>query len=419
MSTYSIVSAIKQICNEKGIAYESVLETISAALAAAYRKDFGQKNQNIRVDFDPETGNMKAFDVKTVVLDELAAKFASEASVDKEILPEDEVFPFPVSEQEDMEEPRFNPKTDMSLSDARFIKPDAQEGDEIRIELVIPGDFGRMAAQTAKQVITQRFREAERETIFQQYKEKEHTVVMGAVQRIENYAIMVDLGRAIGLMPREYQVSRERYSIGQRLRFYIESVGIGSKGPEIIVSRTAKEIVKELFHTEIPEVANGAIEIKSIARDAGFRSKVAVYTEQENIDPIGSCVGQRGTRVQTIIAELSGEKIDIIEYSEDASEFIRNALLPSKVSDIHLNVEGKTALVRVDSDQLSLAIGRDGQNVRLAAKLTGWKISIVESEREPVVKDEGEEKEETVNPAKESPKGEETSGEEGIIQDPQ
>ncbi|HLD81826.1 MAG TPA: transcription termination factor NusA [Patescibacteria group bacterium] len=399
----SIVAAIKQICNEKGISYESVIETLNAALAAAFRKDFGQKNQNIKVEFDPETGLSRAFDVKTVVSDELAeitmreieqARLAAEQakaaagtegeSTEEVPMPEEETKRefFSGSQETDEEgedEKRFNPKTDITLSDAKDIKPDAQLDDEIKIELEIPGEFGRMAAQTAKQVITQRLREAERETIFHDFKDAEHTVITGVVQRVEGNNVLIDLGRTTAIMLPDGQIPRERYKTGDRVRLYVSDVRMSSKGPEIIVSRTSPEIVRELFVTEIPEVANGSIEIKAIAREAGSRSKVAVFTEQENIEPIGSCVGQRGTRVQTIISELSGEKLDIIEYSDDTAKFVSNALLPAKVSDIEIRLEEKIASVRVEPDQLSLAIGKGGQNVRLAAKLTGWKINIAET----------------------------------------
>ncbi len=403
MQTSSIVSAIKQICNEKGIAYEAVIDTLNAALAAAYRKDFGHKNQNIRVDFDPESGIIKAFDVKTVVSDELvlqavqeaearAAEIASRVAAEgknpnaaferyDDIREEDQNDELADGEER---EKRYNPKTDIGLTDAKFLKEDAQLDDEIKIELPLPGDFGRMAAQTAKQVITQRLREAERQTIFHVYKEKEHTVLTGVVQRVEGSVVLVDLGRAVGILPRDYQVPRERFQTGDRVRVYVVSVNSGSRGAEILLSRVDPEIVRELFSMEIPEVANASIEIKAIAREAGSRSKVAVYTEKENIDPIGSCVGQRGTRVQTIIAELSGEKIDIIEYSDDSKKFVANALLPAKVQGIEIDQQNRIAMITVMPDQLSLAIGRDGQNVRLAAQLTSWKINIQEEKMNTV-----------------------------------
>lgn len=420
-SSSSITSVIRQICNEKGIAYEAVLEAINAALASAYKKDFGEKNQNIQVEFDPETSMTKAFDVKTVVPDELALfsykteeglegegegereggerqeeggkkeeeKTSASSPKEEKTAPSEIEIP-PVLEGEESETPstdvlstekkkRFNPKTDITLSDAQDIEPDAKVGDEIRIALELHNEFGRMAAQTAKQVITQRLREAERETIYNEYKAKEHTVITGTVQRmLGGGKVLVDLGRATAILPGEEQIERERYHTGTRLKFYIVSVALSVKGPEILLSRTAPEIVQDVFVTEIPEMTNGSVEIKVIAREAGSRSKVAVFTERENIDPIGSCVGQRGARIQTIIAELQGEKIDIIEYNDAPTVFIKNALLPAKILDITINEEEHSARVTVDPDQLSLAIGRGGQNVRLAAKLTGWKITIVE-----------------------------------------
>jgi len=236
-----------------------------------------------------------------------------------------------------------------------------------------------MAAQTAKQVIIQKFREMERDMIFGEFKSKENEVVSGIVQRREGRFVFIDLGKAIGLLPAEEQIYNENYNIGNRLKIFIKEVREGHKGPEIILSRRSEEILRKVFYLEIPEIANGTVEIKSVAREAGSRSKVAIYTESENVDPVGSCVGQRGSRIQTIIAELGGEKIDIIEYNEDPAKFIANALAPAKVLSIDLDEEEHKAIVKVSPDKLSLAIGKNGQNVRLAARLTGWKIDIVEA----------------------------------------
>jgi N utilization substance protein A len=352
----TILQIIQQICEEKGISMESVLEGIEAALAVAYRKDFGTKNQNIKVKFDPETGKIEVFDVKTVVPDEMLEK--------KE------------------EGEKFNPKLHIILSEALKIKPKAKVGEEIRQELKIPTAFGRVAAQTAKQVITQKLREAERKVLYEEFKAKENEIVNGIIQRTEGNVVLVDLGRLTAVMPREEQIEKEKYNPGQRLRVYITSVEMTTKGPSVIVSRVHPGIVKKLFISEIPEIAAGTVEIKSIAREAGSRSKVAVYTTQENIDPIGSCIGQRGTRIQTIIAELGGEKVDVVEWSEDPEKFITNALSPAKILRLELNEKEKSALVYVSPDQLSLAIGKEGQNVRLSAKLTGWKINIQEEKEE-------------------------------------
>lgn len=362
-------SAIQQICDEKNLSVESVIGTIEAALAAAYNKDFGEKNQNIRATFDLVSGGMRVFDVKTVVEDmdleelekqrlELDAKREAGEEVDETLIK------------------RFNPKKEIMLTEAKQLKPDAEIGEEIKQELIVPGDFGRMAAQTAKQVIIQRLREAERQTIFEDFKGKEGTIVDGTVQRFEGRLAFIDLGKTLAIMPQEEQIARERYNPGQRLKFFVVSVNLTARGPEIILSRAHEELLRQLFAFEVPEISNGTVEIKSVAREAGNRSKIVVSSNQENIDPIGSCVGQRGSRVQTIINELGGEKIDIIEWNEDASRFISNALSPAKVTGIEIDEVERIAHVQVKEDQLSLAIGKGGQNVRLAAKLTGWKIDI-------------------------------------------
>ena len=264
----------------------------------------------------------------------------------------------------------------------------------------MPDDYGRMAAQTAKQVIIQRLREAEREMIFNDFKDKEHEVVSGVIQRREGRIILVDLGKSVGVIPPDEQIVGEKYNAGDRVKVYVKEVSLKPRGPEIILSRTSEEILKKIFYLEIPEISNGLIELKSVAREAGSRSKVAVWTDSENVDPIGSCVGQRGSRIQTIISELGGEKVDIIEYDEDLSRYISNALSPAKIGKIDMNEETKKATVTVPNDQLSLAIGKSGQNARLAAKLTGWKIDIVEdksaseAEVEKSSKDDDEKNEE-------------------------
>ncbi len=383
-----ITNAIKQICDEKGLSYEAVIATIESALAAAYRKDYGEKNQNIKVEYNPETNESKVFDVKIVVEDvpeeELAAleevepvevkpkgkKNQKEEVVEKvEAVPTEEAF---IEE----EKHRFNPKTEIQISDAKNINKKYKVGDEIKTELETHDEYGRMAAQTAKQVIIQRLREAERDMVFGEFKDKEHEVITGFVQRREGRVVLVDLGKATGVVPAEEQIRGERYNSGERLKFYVKEVKITPRGPEIVLSRTSEEILKKVFYLEIPEISNGLVEIKGVAREAGNRSKVAVLAQNENIDPIGSCVGQRGSRIQTIIRELGGEKIDIIEYNEDQEIFIANALAPAKVEDVKLVQEDHQAFITVKDDQLSLAIGKDGQNVRLAAHLTGWKIDI-------------------------------------------
>jgi transcription termination/antitermination protein NusA len=386
-------NAIKQVCEEKGLSYEAVITTIESALAAAYRKDFGQKNQNIQISFDPETAKSKIYDVKTVVED-----MPEEVLVENEEGEEDGAIKTEFKEEkadvkDGVAEPeeevrRFNPKTEIQISDARIIKKTAKVDDVIKTKLETPEGYGRMAAQTAKQVIIQRLREAEREMVFSDFKEKEHEVVSGVVQRREGRMVLVDLGKAIGVLPYDEMIPGETYKPGERIKVYVKEVGLRAKGPEIVLSRTSEEIIKKVFYLEIPEISNGLIEIKAVAREAGYRSKVAVATDSENVDPIGSCVGQRGARIQTIIHELGGEKVDIINYSDDPRKFIANALSPAKVSGITTNEAERKATVKVAEDQLSLAIGKGGQNARLAAKLTGWKIDIVQDNKEAEVKKE-------------------------------
>lgn len=370
---------MRYICDEKGLSLEVVIATVEAALAAAYRKDFGQPNQNIQVKFDAETGFYKVYDVKNVVRDfseEELEQQREELKVAREEAQKARDEGKEAVEPEENGKLYFNPKLHIMMKDAKEIDPDAVEGQELRQVLEVPADFGRMAAQTAKQVITQKLREAERTTIFDEYKGKEGSMVIGVVQRREGRNVLVDLGRTAGIMPPEEQIRTERYNPGNRVKVYIARVEMGPKGPQIVVSRSHSDIVRQLFTTEIPEIAAGTIEIVAIAREAGSRVKVAVKALDENIDPIGSCVGQRGTRVQTIISELGGEKVDIIEYKEDSKAFIANALSPAKIQSIDLDEAGKIAKVNVAEDQLSLAIGRAGQNVRLASRLTGWTINI-------------------------------------------
>jgi len=370
-----LINAIKQICEEKGLSYETVVETIESALAAAYRKDFGDKSQNIKVEFDPANMKSKVFDVKMVVedipLEELEEmKKGKKEKIESEVIESEE------------EKKKFNPKTEIQLSDAKLIKKTAKVGEEIKMKLDVPDSYGRMAAQTAKQVIIQRLREAERDMVFSEFKDKEKEVITGVVQRREGKIVLIDLGKSVGVLPPEEQIFNERYRPGDRLKVFVREVNLTSKGPEIILSRTADEILKKVFYLEIPEISNGLVELKSVAREAGSRSKVAVAAVSDNIDPIGSCVGQRGARIQTIINELGGEKIDIIEHSDEPEKYITNALSPAKILNIKLNEKENRAVVLVAPEQLSLAIGKGGQNVRLAARLTGWKIDITEKKKD-------------------------------------
>jgi len=383
-------NAIKQICEEKGLSYDAVITTIESALAAAYRKDFGEKNQNIKVIFDPESAKSKIYDSKIVVEDmpeEVEVADGDEEKVEekKEFIKMDNRLKT-AEGTEEIEERKFNPKTEIQLTDAKLIKKSVKIGDEIKMKLEEPDEYGRMAAQTAKQVIIQKLREAERDMVFNEFKTKEKEVIAGVIQRREGRIVLIDLGKAIGVLPQDEQVPGERYNPGDRIKVYVKEVNITPKGPEIVLSRISDEILRKVFYLEIPEISNGLVELKSIAREPGSRSKVAVWTDSENVDPIGSCVGQRGARIQTIISELGGEKVDIIEYSDEPIKFISNALSPAKIVDIRVNSDEKKAVVTVSGDQLSLAIGKGGQNVRLAARLTGWKIDIMEKKSETVVK---------------------------------
>jgi len=401
-----ISNAIKQICEEKKLEFEAVVATIELALAAAYRKDFGERNQNIKVKFNPESGHSKIFDVKTIVEnlppEELAileermrlAEERAKSPRPKQFEPRVERVEEPAEELLDENgevKKRFNPKTEIQLKDALLIRKDAKVGEEIVIELEEPADYGRMAAQTAKQVIIQKLREVERDMVFNEFKDKEHEVITGIVQRQEGRLVFVDLGKAMGILPYEEQIPGENYAPNARLKIYVKEVRSGQKGAEVILSRRSEEILRKIFYLEIPEISNGLVKIESVAREAGSRSKVAISTDSENIDPVGSCVGQRGARIQTIINELGGEKVDIIQYDEDPAKYIANALSPAKVVSMEIDPNFKKAVVKVDPDKLSLAIGKSGQNVRLAAKLTGWKIDIISSVgAEPVAESDGE-----------------------------
>lgn len=395
-------AAIKQICEEKGIPFEAVIESIEAALAVAYRKEVGKKGKDIRVEFNPNDGSMRIYEVYTVVEDDLYQEYLKEKA-EREAAGEDveaseqaadakreamDHRPGEISEEE--AKPRFNPKTDIALTEALQEDDDIEVGDEIRDELEVPDEFGRMAAQTAKQVIIQKLREAERETLYNLYKDRSGEIINATIQRVEGRMVFVDLGQAIAIMPPSEQVSSEVYKPAQRIKVLLLSIEKTNKGPEIVASRSNPRLVAALFSAEVPEIAAGSVEIKGVAREAGSRTKIAVAATDPSIDPIGSCVGQRGTRVQTVINELGGEKIDIIQYDEDVVKFIVNSLSPAKINSVQLK-EGdatKVAVAEVKEDQFSLAIGRSGQNVRLASRLTGWSIDIVKMENPEAVTDE-------------------------------
>jgi N utilization substance protein A len=381
-----ISKSIQFICDEKGLDYNVVLEAVEAALGAAYRKDFGSRLGNYRVEFDVETGDMKVWDVKNVIEDvEESVLEAAQEEMQKrreKALEEGRE----LTEEEVADLPRFNPKTEIMLSQAKEYKKTVKVGETLEMAQEVPGDFGRMAAQTAKQVIIQKLREAERQTVFDDFKNQEGKIVQGTVQRRDRTGmVIVDLGKITGILSVNEQIAREQYRPGARMRFYVIAVALGMRGPEIVLSRAHKNMVSVIFEQEIPEIATGDVVIRTIARDPGNRSKVAVSTDDQSIDPIGSCIGQRGSRINTIIQELGGEKIDIIEYKENQNEFIKMALSPAKISRVELDEKEKKATAYVVPDQFSLAIGRGGQNVRLAAELTGWGINVVEEGNEEKV----------------------------------
>ncbi|MES2023376.1 MAG: transcription termination factor NusA [Patescibacteria group bacterium] len=380
-------SALEQLEQERKIPKEKILDAIEQAMAAAYKKDYGKKGQIIRAKFDMETGKTDFFQIKIVVDDTIVRMDEkNEDEKDYEVKDEDE-------------RPYFNDEHHILLEDAKKIKKGAELNDEIIFALEAKEDYGRIAAQTAKQVIIQRIREAERTSIIDEYGIKEGEIISGVVQKIERGNAYIDFSRATGILPAEEQIPGEYLQRGQRIRVYLYSVEDTPRGINLRLSRTHPKFLEKLFAIEAPEIASGVVEIKSIAREAGARSKITVHSNDEHIDPVGSCVGQRGARVNTVTAELGGEKIDIIPWSADPKEFITNSLSPAKVLSIDVDEKEHKAVVEVADDQLSLAIGKGGQNVRLAAKLTGWRIDI-KGDGKTVAKTDGD-KVETEEVAKE------------------
>jgi N utilization substance protein A len=331
--------AINQVCHERQLPLDIVLEAVEIALVSAYKRNFSG-NHSITAQIDSKSGEPLIF-VEMAVVDEVT-----------------------------------DPKNEISVEEAQRLNPRAEVGGLVSVENT-PANFGRIAAQTAKQVILQRIREAERDALYSAYADREGEIVNGTVHKIDPHQVTLSLGKVEAFLPRSEQIPTERYNEGQRLRAYVSAVNKTSRGPQIIVSRTHRNMLRRLLEVEVPEIYNGTVEIKSIAREAGFRSKVAVAALQEGVDPVGSCVGMRGTRIQSIVNELSGEKIDVVQWNPDLSFFIANSLSPAKVMNVMLqDKNGKTAVVVVPDKQLSLAIGKEGQNARLAAKLTGWRIDI-------------------------------------------
>jgi len=377
-------SALEQLEAERKIPKEKIIEAIEQALAAAYKKDYGKRGQIVRAHFDLNTGTTTFIQIKKAV-DETTAVMPKDG--------EDEVVTT-LDEHENTEDDgrvRFDPEKHIMLEDAKIMKKNSELGEEIVFPLETQEDFGRIAAQTAKQVIIQRIREAERESIIGEFGGKSGDIVSGIVQKIERGMVFVDFGRAVGILPAEEQIPGEFFRRGERLRAYLYHVEEGPRGVTLRLSRTHPMFLKKLFEMEAPEIAGNIVEIKAIAREPGSRSKIAVWSNDESVDPVGSCVGQKGVRVTTVMSELSGEKIDIIEWSAEAATFIAKSLSPAKVLDIQVHEEEHKAFVEVADDQLSLAIGKGGQNVRLAAKLTGWRIDIKGVTAETVVSSDGEE----------------------------
>ncbi len=371
-------SALAQLEEERKIPKEKILEAIEQAMAAAYKKDYGKKGQIIRAKFDLETGKTDFFQIKIVVdesiaiINDLEARPPSGGLASKSGVKDNE---YSVKDTED-ERVHFNGEHHILLEDAKKIKKGVELNDEVVFPLDSKEDYGRIAAQTAKQVIIQKIREAERTSIIDEYGTKEGEIIGGIVQKVERGNIYVDFNRATGILPSEEQIPGEFWERGQRVRAYLYSVEDTPRGINLRLSRTHPKFIEKLFAIEAPEIQNKVVEIKSVAREAGARSKIAVYSNDEHIDAVGSCVGQKGTRVNTITQELGGEKIDIIPWSEDPKIFVANSISPAKVISIELNEKEHKATIEVADDQLSLAIGKGGQNVRLAAKLTGWRIDI-------------------------------------------
>ncbi len=332
------IQALDDIEKDKGIAKEILLDAIETALLSAYKKDFGSK-ENVRVEIEDKTGSVQVYARKEIT--------------------------------DNVE----NANTQILLEEAKKFDSSYEIGDYIEIE-VTPSNFGRIAAQTAKQVVMQRIREAERDVIYEEYKQKEGEIITGTIQRFSDDNILIDMGKTEALLPVSEQIPGELYEVGSRIKLYIVEVSSTTKGPKILVSRTHPNLLKRLFEIEVPEIYDGIVEIKEIAREAGYRSKIAVHSRNKNVDPVGACVGPKGMRVQAVVDQLNGEKIDIVKWNEDPAVLVANALNPAEVSEVRLNEEEKKAMVVVPDFQLSLAIGKEGQNARLAAKLTGWKVDI-------------------------------------------
>jgi len=332
------MQALKDLQREKGISSDSIIDALEKALAKSYEKNYND-HQNVKINIDPDTGKLDIFAEKLIV--------------------------------DSVEDPII----EISLNDARKINANYQIGETV-LQSVTPHDFGRIAAQTARNIVLQKIKDAERAIIFSEFEDREHEIITGIIQRMDRNYIYIELGKTEGMIPPSEQVSTESYRVGDRLKLYISEVKNTTKGAQVILSRNNPGLVVRLFELEIPEISDGIVEIFSIAREAGSRTKIAVFSKDENVDPVGACVGFKGTRVKAIVTELRGEKIDIIIWDKNIKTFIKNSLSPANIVDVIIDEENKSAVVVAQEEQLSLAIGKEGQNARLAAKLTGWKIDI-------------------------------------------
>ena len=367
--------ALDTLEQEKRVSREKIIDAVEKSLAAAYQKEYGKKGQLIRCNINFETGETSFEQIK-IVVDESTVRMIDDEEEERERLEREES----LTNEEVILLPRYNEEKHILISTAKLLKKNVELGDEVSFSLENKNDFGRIAAQTAKQVIVQKIREAENESIAEEFETKEGEIVSGIVQRIERGSIFVDLGRTTAVLPTEEQIRSDRFHPGQRIKAYLYSLEEGNRGLSIRLSRTHPKFLIELFKTESSEIAEGVVEIVSVAREPGGRSKIAVKSNDGRVDPIGACVGQRGVRVNAITNELGGEKIDIIEWSDDIRKNIASSISPAKVIDIEIDEEEKKAIIKVSQEEQSLAIGRGGQNVRLAAKLTGWKIDIESEE---------------------------------------
>jgi len=375
MDLKTLGSAVNQIAEERGIEPKSVLSGIEEAIAAAYKKQYRERSEIVKSKFDLKTGALKFWQVK-IVVDETTVR-TEETETPKEELKEGEA-----------EKPKYNPNRHILIEEARKIKPDVVMGEELEFPLEEHKDFGRIAAQTAKQVILQKLKESEREAVRAEFQNKEGEIISGVIQRFDRGSVFIDLGRTTGIMFSNECIPGEHYRIGERLRFFVLAVQEDAKTPGIILSRSHPQFVVKLFELEVPEVAEGVVEIKALAREPGHRTKIAVYSKDEKVDPVGSLVGQRGMRVMAVTNELGNEKIDIVEWAPEIEKFIANSFSPAKVISVEI-MPRREARVFVAEDQLSLALGKGGENVRLAAKLSGYKIDVRSQSRPEEIQQDG------------------------------